>query len=470
MEDPVNRFISTAIAYVNAEPHLGHALELVITDALARSYRARGDDVLLVTGTDENSAKNVRAAAVRGCSTRALVDENAALFRKLTDRIGLSYDRFVRTSADADHAEVVANLWRSAAGDLYRGVYRGLYCVGCEAFLGERDLIDGACPEHGVPERIEEENVFFRLSKYTREIRARIESGELEIVPRRVREEVLGALDEGLPDLSVSRPSSRVGGWGIAVPGDPSQVIYVWYDALASYLTGAGDRWESSHRTHVIGKGIAKFHAIYWPAFLLSAGVPLPHRIAVHGYLTVDGRKIGKSLGNAIDPNAVIDRYGLDAVRWYLLRQIRTTEDGDFSRSRFEEVYQSELAHGIGNLVGRVIGLREKLGIDPVPAADRSRLVRDAVDRFELDAAAAAIAAEVTRVNAFLQERAPWKQGVLHSDAIAVVREAIAAVAAISQDLAPFLPDTARAIDARLTSRGPAAPLFEDLRSRSKGT
>jgi methionyl-tRNA synthetase len=466
-----DRFVSTAIAFVNAEPHLGFALELVLADALARSLRAHSS-VWFTTGTDENSLKSVRAAAALGIGTRELVDRNAAAFRRLADRLGISYDRFVRTSADPDHRSTVERLWEAARADLYPGRYAGLYCAGCEAFLGERDLIGGRCPEHKAePERIEEENVFFRLSKYVDPIRDRIRSGELLIRPERARDEILSVLDRGLLDLSVSRPADRSGGWGLPVPGDPSQVIYVWFDALANYVTGAGDRWASSRKAHVIGKGIARFHAIYWPAFLLSAGWPLPHEILVHGYLTLDGQKIAKSLGNTIDPNALIERYGVDAVRWYLLRHVRSTEDGDFSERRFEEIYQAELAHGLGNLVGRVIGLCGRLGIGTeasgIDAALEQR-IRAAVERFALDEAVSEIWAVVDRTNVFLQERAPWK--LPREEAQPVVERAISALRAVSRALAPFLPETARAIAARLDRREAGAPLFEDLRTRFKRT
>ncbi len=474
----MERFVSTAIAYVNAEPHLGHALELVLADALARARRCAGDRIRFLTGTDENSLKNVRAAEARGIPVQALVEENAAAFRSLADRLGVTYDRFVRTSADPDHRASVEALWSRTRADLYRGRYEGLYCVGCEAFLGERDLEAGLCPEHRrAPDRIEEENLFFRLSRHGAEIASRIRSGELTIRPDRVRDETLAQLDAGLPDLSVSRPWGRAGGWGIPVPGDPSQVVYVWFDALANYLTGAKDRWSTSRRTHVIGKGIARFHAIYWPAFLLSAGLPLPHEILVHGYLTLNGTKISKSLGNTVDPKVVIERYGVDALRWYLLRHIRSTEDGDFTVRHFEEVYQSELAHGLGNLVSRVIGLAEKLGVAPEAEASRARIapaldarVRGAIDRFALDEAAAAIFGVVERTNADLQARAPWtraRQPGGRGDAEAVVAEAIASLRSIAGALEPLLPATAAAIASRLDARAAGAPLFEDLRARS---
>src|SRR5215471_14799179 len=298
-------YLTTAIPYVNAEPHLGFALELVQADTLARHHRLRGEEVRLLTGTDDNSLKNVLAAEAAGVATAELVKRNADRFADLQSRLELTFDDFIRTSTDPRHEPAVDRLWRAseAAGDLYRGLYEGLYCVGCEQFYEPDELEGGLCPEHEtVPEKVAEENWFFRLSRYQDQVAGLISSGTLRIVPEFHAREVLAFIRGGLRDISISRSWERARGWGVPVPGDPSQVMYVWWDALGNYLTGLdygdgpdapafrtwwrGEQAADSRRVHVIGKDILRFHAVYWPAMLLSAGLPLPTEIFVHDFLT----------------------------------------------------------------------------------------------------------------------------------------------------------------------------------------
>ncbi|MFQ5460696.1 MAG: class I tRNA ligase family protein [Anaerolineae bacterium] len=374
--------MTTAIPYVNARPHIGFALEAVIADALARYHRLKGDDVLFLTGTDENSLKNVQAAEEEGIPTADLVERNSAAFRGLGPALNLSFDDFIRTSCEERHLLGAEKLWRSidARGDLYKRDYEGLYCVGCEQFYAASELEDGLCPEHQTPpEPVAEGNWFFRLSRYTQALLDRIESGDLAIVPDNRRNEVLSFIRMGLEDFRVARSRERAHGWGIPVPGDPDQVMYVWFDALGNYITAldyAGEGplyrryWtENPNRVHVIGKGITRFHAIYWPAMLLSAGVPLPTTIFVHGYVTVGGQKISKSLGNVIDPYALAGEYGADALRYFLLRHIRSTEDGDFTTLRFMRAYNADLANQLGNLLNRTVSMIGKYagGVVPEP-------------------------------------------------------------------------------------------------------
>src|SRR5271165_2214913 len=322
-------YLSTTIPYVNSRAHVGHALELVQADVLARHHRRIGDEVRLQSGTDDNSLKNVLAAQAEGISTRALVNRNASVFAGLREHLSLSFDDFIRTSSDPRHRPGVERLWRAcdSNGDLYRKSYQGLYCVGCEQFYTEAELAAGNCPEHGTPPQlVSEENWFFRLSRYAGQLHDLISSGKLRIEPAGRRNEVLGFIAGGLEDFSASRSVTRARGWGIGVPGHPSQVIYVWWDALGNYVTslnyGAGGsrgdyrRWwaGAARRVHVVGKGVLRFHAVYWPAIMLSAGEPLPTEIFVHDYLTIDGRKISKSSpGRALDSNdpvALTARYG----------------------------------------------------------------------------------------------------------------------------------------------------------------
>jgi len=313
-------YITTTIPYVNARPHLGFALELVQADVLARYHRGAGEQVRLQAGTDDNALKNVLAARAAGIGVQEFVDANAAAFTGLAEPLSLSIDDLIRTSSDPRHRAGVERLWRrcAASGDLYRRHYEGLYCVGCEQFYPEADLNGGRCPEHGtVPDLVSEENWFFRLSRYAGRLRALIAEGAIRIEPAERRNEVLALIDGGLEDFSVSRSTvsrstvsrstGRARGWGIPVPDDPGQVIYVWWDALGNYLTAldyaeAGERLErwwadASRRVHLLGKGVLRFHAVYWPAMLLSAGEALPTDIVVHGYLTDNGRKISKSGG-----------------------------------------------------------------------------------------------------------------------------------------------------------------------------
>lgn len=367
-------YLSTTIPYVNARPHIGHALELVQADVLARHYRRAGAQVRLQTGTDDNSLKNVLAADAAGVSVRDLVNRNAKAFASLREELSLSVDDFIRTSSDPRHRPGVERLWRAceASGDLYRRTYQGLYCTGCEQFYGPAELTAGNCPEHGVPPQpVAEENWFFRLSRFGGVLYDLIWSGELRIEPVSRRNEVLAFIAAGLDDFSASRPAGRARGWGIGVPGDPGQVIYVWWDALGNYITslgygqgtGASDyqRWwlGSGRRIHLAGKGVLRFHAVYWPAILLSAGLPLPTEIVVHDYLTAGGRKISKSSApeEAGDPAALAACYGADALRWWLIRETSRTGDTDFTVERLVSRANEDLANGLGNLVSRVVSL-----------------------------------------------------------------------------------------------------------------
>ena len=375
-------YLTTAIPYVNAAPHLGHVLEFIQTDAIARYQKLLGHDVALVTGADENSLKNVQAAEKLGISVAELCKRNSAVFEEMAKRIGLSYTSFQRTSDKEKHWPGVQRVWElcDKRGDIYKKKYRGLYCVGCEAFYEPEELPGGECPEHKTkPEEIEEENYFFRLSKYQADLERLIESDELKVLPQTRKNEILSFIRGGLKDFSISRSVSRAKGWGVPVPNDPSQIEYVWFDALGTYITGIGygadeekfaKYWPAD--AHVIGKGILRFHAVYWPAMLLSAGLPLPKTVFVHGYITVEGQKMSKSLGNVVDPNHLIDKYGIDPLRYCLLGAVPTFEDGDFSERTLVETNNNELLANIGNLVNRtlVFTYREFMGC--VPEAEPS--------------------------------------------------------------------------------------------------
>jgi methionyl-tRNA synthetase len=467
-----SRFLSTTIPYVNAPPHLGFALEAVITDALGRYWSLRGWDVHRQTGTDDNSLKNARAAAALGLPTAQLVDRNAARFAALRGLLDLDFTTFVRTSGNPQHRAAVEELWArcAAQGDVYRRTYRGLYCVGCEQFYSPEELVEGRCPEHDAPpELVEEQNYFFRLSRYQEALRRILQSGRIRIVPEERRHEVSRFIEGGLVDFSISRSRERAHGWGLPVPGDPTQVIYVWFDALANYVSALGyspptpefDRYwgQAARIEHVIGKGVLRFHAVYWPAILLSAGVRLPTDVLVHGYVTVEGRKIGKSLGNAIDPFEITGELGVDAVRYFLLRHIHTTRDGDFSRQRLIEAHDGELADQLGNLVHRTISLLIRYRDGQVPEATGPALgpeveatagaVADAVNGFALHRALDAIFGLVASANRYVDATAPWRlaAGPERDLVLYTLADTIRCIGIL---LLPFLPASARELLARL--------------------
>ena len=499
MNTPKPVFITSAIPYVNAEPHLGHALELVQSDALARHQRACGRDVRFTSGTDDNSLKNVRAAARAQTTPTELVARYGAEFRRLAQTLHVAHDDFIHTASDPRHARAVHALWQRCAanGDLYKKAYRGLYCVGCESFLRESDLVEGACPVHAEPlELLDEENWFFRLSRYAEPLLEAIDSDRLEILPNERKNEVCQFIRAGLDDFSVSRSHARAKGWGIAVPGDESQIVYVWFDALANYLSVLGypdgaafERyWQSSgERWHVIGKDILRFHAVYWPAILLSAGLSLPSSLRVHGLITSQGKKLGKSLGNAVDPFRLVARYGVDPVRYYLLGHLHTTKDSDFREELLRTAYSSELAGKLGNLVQRVCALcvrhavaivSSELDAGLLETAQRTRAATlRAFRNFAFHDALRAIFELIAATNRHVDSTAPWQLAQRASDAASSDERRAAALAlsrALSSDvhaltvsaelLAPFLPETARAIQARLCpTPSLGEPLFPRL-------
>jgi len=459
-------YITTTIPYVNASPHLGFALELVQTDALARLYRGSGHAVRLQTGTDEHAFKNVEAARAAGVDPQHWVDAHAAEFRKLGDSLGISCDRFLRTTEPA-HRRGVVRFWEALRpGDLRQQSYTGLYCSGCEDFVSTKDLVDGKCPEHGrAPTEVSETNYFFRLSGYQDAIDRWLASDQVVIRPEWRRQEILNFVRSGLQDISVSRPSSRAGGWGIPVPGDESQTIYVWIDALINYLTGLGYGEDESWRQwwnpgvrkiHLIGKNVWKFHAIYWPALLLSAGLPLPDEIWIHGFLTVDGRKIGKSLGNASPPGAYVEKYGADAVRYFLLRAVPPFGDSDFSEERLAAVYESDLANGLGNLLSRLLSLAERSGLDRLsecsadagPGLGATAPVSSNSDQLDR------IWGRIDELNRAIDEAKPWI--LLREGGIEQARTALntwlVQLRFVGTALAPYLPESSERIWKTLAS------------------
>jgi methionyl-tRNA synthetase len=469
-----NRFLSTASPYVNAPPHIGFALELVLADVIARHERQQGYSPYFLSGTDDNSLKNALAAEKAGVSTKTFTEIHASEFRQLKQLLNVSYNDFLSTSSDPRHAPAVEKLWRQCElnGDIYQDDYEGLYCVGCEQFYAPNELLDRVCPEHGTePDTVSERNYFFRLSRYQDQLVHFISRGDIAIRPLHRRNEVLSFLGNPLQDISISRSVDRARGWGLAVPGDPSQIVYVWFDALANYISALGyagnaptfqTYWtEASRITHVIGKGVTRFHAVYWPAILLSAGVRPPTEILVHGYVTVDGRKISKALGNTIAPRDARQHFGADALRYYLLRHIGSHRDGDFSWSRFADVHEHELADDLGNLLSRTTALGRRYG---APDTLRSSLaeglateVGKHIEEFALDRALDSIWRAITSANAYVNRTEPWALAKRReTQALAdVLSELYGALFCIGQALTPFLPETAHRVIRAISSSSP---------------
>lgn len=485
-------FVSVAIPYVNAEPHLGYAYELVLADIYARARRIGGAATRFLGGTDDYSLKNVLAAEENGVPVAEFVAAHAMKFEALSDPLNLSFDDFIRTSGDPRHIPAVQRLWEGAAenGDLYKRTYSGDYCIGCERFYSENELEDGRCSEHLRPvERIEEENWFFRLSRYQDQLLALIESDALQIAPTSFRTEVLAFLRSGLQDISVSRSSDRARGWGVPVPHDPSQVIYVWFDALTNYISSLGygssdggdyQRWwvDANERCHVIGKGILRFHAVYWPAFLLAAGEPVPTHIRVHPYLTVGQHKLSKSTGTNVNPTHVASVYGTDVLRWWFCRDVAETADTDFTVERLVDRANEDLAGGVGNVISRIVSLIHRYRNGAVSDSETGALAsvvdlpertRHLIASFELRRAAQAVVDAVGLLNQNLEETEPWKlaKNPEASDQLdAVLSTQLASARLIADALVPITPNLARRAQLQVTQDPvlpPHAPLIDRL-------
>ena len=429
--------VTTPLYYANASPHMGSAYPTMAADALARYYRLRGREVKFVTGTDEHGEKIAMSAESRGVSPSEHVDKMSAEFRDLWSTLDVEYDAFVRTTSDS-HKElvrgVIERVWEN--GDIYKDRYEGHYCVGCEEYKAEGDMLEGnVCPIHQtVCETRSEENYFFRLSRYQNELEEVFRTNPDFVMPEARRNEVVGWMEGGLKDFSISRGAVE---WGIQFPSDPSQTVYVWFDALFGYVSallgmapGAGTDARSASDglgwpadVHIIGKDILRFHAVYWPAMLMSAGMPLPKRVFGHGFLTKDGLKMGKSLGNVLDPTDLVARHGSDAVRYYFLKEINFGQDGDFVEERFVNIVNANLANDVGNCLNRTLTLLKKNCGSRVPM-DSGDISEDHPVRLEcerripevpaayegLDFAKAAesILAVSGRGNQYLEEAAPW--------------------------------------------------------------
>lgn len=449
----VKKLITTPIYYINAAPHIGHAYTMVAADVLARYHRELGSDVMFTAGTDENSQKTLQAVEKTGAKDAATYTaEMTGIWEKTWKDLGISYDKFVRTTSPEHHAAVTAFLAKvQASDDLYKGSYEGLYCVGCEEFKRADDLVEGKCPLHNTePEELKEENYFFKLSKYQKPLLDHIRQHPEFVAPVSRRNEVLAFIERGLEDISFSRPSR---GWGIPFPGDDQQVVYVWSDALVNYLTATGypnagyDQWWPAN-LHLVGKDIIKFHCIIWPAMLMSAGLPLPEQVFAHGFFTVAEQKISKSLGNAIAPSFITDKYGIDGMRYYLLRDIPFGSDGEFSFERLHSVYNADLANELGNLVQRTASMVTKyMGgkLGPVePHAHDARNYHEAMTNLRFDKALEDVWGRVKGLNQLIEEEKPWVLAKEDPEHLAeVLKHVVSDLLQLSGLLLPFLPTAA---------------------------
>jgi len=452
-------YVTSSIVYTNAPPHIGFALELVQADVVARYHRLLGEDVFFLTGTDEHGQKVVKAAQKASKSPKKFTDEISKKFRDLTKVLNLSNDDFIRTTNRKKHWPNVRKVWLELQknGDIYKKKYKGLYCVGCEAFVKEKDLVAGICPNHQQkPEIIEEENYFFKLSKYTSQVKEKISNGELKIIPEGRKNEILSFINQGIEDISCSRSKENLQ-WGIPVPGDDSQIIYIWFEALINYLYPK-KYWPAD--VHCIGKDIFRFHALLWPAMLLALKLDLPKTIFVHGYLTSDGQKMSKSLGNVIDPFELVKKYGTDPVRYFLLREIPSTEDGDFTYEKFEGRYNGDLASGLGNLVARVITLAKKIKLQAPDSEIKQEINRvdgkykKALAEFKFNEALTAVWTLVSFCDRCIEKEKLWetKDQKILGNLLFTIKE-------IAELLRPFLPETSKKIFEQIKTKK-SKPLF----------
>lgn len=459
-----NKYITTTLPYVNSDPHIGFGVEVLQADVIARHWRLQGHEVFFNTGTDEHGQKIAEKADAKGESRQAYVDHYANEFKKLGTTLDLSYDRFIRTT-DADHEAAAQELWRrcDAAGDIYKKKFGGLYCVGCELFKTESDLVEGHCPEHpSTPlEYVEEENYFFRLSNYQQYLEEYL-SRDGVIVPDWRRQEARAFVEKGLEDFSISRERTRLD-WGVPVPGDDTQVMYVWFDALTNYISTLGwphdpeslyERfWGKGEPLQFAGKDQVRFQSIMWQAMLKSAGLSPTQQVFYHGFITSNGQKMSKSIGNVISPYELIERYGTEGTRYVLLRHVHPFEDTDVTWERLDEWYNANLANGIGNLVSRVMKMAEDNLEAPVMITEEplEETFIQKLDAYRFDEAFDLIFTHVGKGDSFIQEMQPFKMLRSEDEAVqnegrAIIETLVRHIYRIAEHLVPFMPATAERI------------------------
>lgn len=456
-------YITTPIYYVNDKPHIGHIYTTIAADILARYYRIKGKEVFFLTGTDEHGAKVAESAKKAGKSPREFCDKNSKLFKNTFQNLNLSFDYFVRTT-DRRHEKAVAKfmqkLWEN--GDIYEGTYEGLYCTDCEKFLSDKELIQDKCPDHlKVPEKISEKNYFFKLKKYLPRVKKLIEEDKIKIHPEERKRETQGLFRQGLEDFSVSREKVK---WGIPLPFDKKQITYVWVEALQNYISAIGygdnrkefEKWWPAD-AHLMGKDILKFHAIYWPALLLAAGEKLPKELFIHGFFTINGQKMSKTLGNVIDPNTLVKKFGPDATRYLLLSQFPLGQDGDIKEEKFEEKYNADLANGLGNLVSRTLNMIEQYCGGKIPKLVKSprslSKVKGLIEKLMFDKALKEIWEAIEWTNQYIDKEKPWKLKNNQSRLEKVISELAAVLCEVASNLSPFVPETSEKIITQISNK-----------------
>jgi methionyl-tRNA synthetase len=454
-------YVTTSIPYVNDQPHIGFAMELVQADVLARYARQQGLETLFATGTDEHGGKIAEKAAENKQTPQEFADQVSDSFRQILPLLNISNDRFIRTT-DPAHEQRAQLIWKNLNQCIYKGKYSGWYCTGDEAFFPEKVVKEnnGVCPVHNRPyEKIEEENYFFKLNAFTAAVNESIQKDVLLVLPQTRKNEIMAVLSSGLEDISISRPKDKIA-WGIPVPGDDSQVMYVWFEALMNYITVLGYPEHADFKTYwpaniqVIGKDILRFHAAIWPAMLIALNLPLPKTVYGHGFITVDDKKMSKSLGNVVSPKEIVDKYGADAFRYFFLRHIPSYSDGDFSWQRLEEAYNSELADQLGNAVSRTAAMVSQYQqglIGDMPDSEHDvRRFEVAIESCRFDQALADVWEQVKGLNQYIDEQKPWE--IAKGQDKDYLRETLAYMCSslleIAELLVPFMPQTAEKIKA----------------------
>ncbi len=459
-------YITTAIPYVNGKPHIGNALDYLYADIWKRYQEQQGNVVRFQVGTDEHGNKIAAKAAELGLSPQAYTDQSYGNFEQMARKVGANFTDFIRTT-NPNHQQAVQYIWQKLQPYIYKSTYSGWYCQGCEAFITDKEaeVNGGVCPDHNQPyQRLEEENYYLRTSSFTDKIREAITSGEMQIVPEFRKKEFLELIKDGFQDVSISRPRKSLS-WGVPVPGDESQVMYVWIDALANYITVLGypgnPDWQQYWPAdiQVIGKDILRFHAGIWPAMLIGLGLDLPKKLLVHGFVNIDGAKISKSVGNTVDPGEIIDTYGVDAFRYFFSRHIPVQDDGDFTWEKFENAYNTELGNDLGNLVQRVASMisRYQSGVigDVTSGEHDARAYHIAMESLEYNKALDHVWNGVRAANKRIETVKPWevakkaKEDPESADHLAdVLQDLVGALLQISDLLRPFLPETSEKIQA----------------------
>ncbi len=468
-------YITTAIPYVNGKPHIGNALDYLLADIWTRYQRQQGNEVRFQVGTDEHGNKIAAKAAENNITPQEYTDSTYVNFEKLMKAVGADYTDFIRTT-DEKHKKSVQYIWQKLEPYIYKGKYEGWYCVGHEQFFSDKEAAatNGVCPDHNQPyQRLSEENYYFKLSAFSDKIKDAIEHHKFEIVPEFRKKEVLALLEKGLEDVSFTRPKKNLS-WGVPVPGDDSQIMYVWMDALSNYITVLGypddETWKEywPADVQIIGKDILRFHAAIWPAMLIGLDLPLPKKLLAHGHVNVGNVKMSKTLGNVVDPIEIIEGYGVDAFRYYFSRHIPTLDDGDFTWEKFENAYNNELGNDLGNLVQRVAAMvnRYQAGVigDVMKTEHDSQLYHDAMKALQFDRAFDELWVLVRSLNQYLEDVKPWEVAKnLQTDPEAephlaeILGHAVGTLQQIAYLLRPFLPTTAAAIE-KIFDKGVVTP------------